>query len=391
MALTALGDDPCIKLNNISYPALWLPMDAASEAANFTNTAATGSTKSFGQVLSTLTGTNPYSSTLLKTPTQDKDSSFRLLRFMANGLTTNTQGTKDNTLNAFLLRKPNSTTVETILDNYVMNGGVRVSNYTRPLTDQQILALRGQLLDAGYLLKQDEIYNVNQLTATNTNQYTGSETLLLLGKLEQSGPLSATQSTRKLSLQERNLRFYAAFLAEYCFYRTRYQWLLSKYFSVYRTTPFTPIQISSTQGPGVLFLTTAATASTAATNQYTQTPLIQSDYLKGLAHHMAIINSRMVDLRRLLNSINSYYSEVFTNIQANINSSSSIPGSNSNVQETISALQLSAKESKKYLQEAQFSEGVMKYTQEKNRYSNILLALYAILNVSALAMIYKLK
>jgi hypothetical protein len=381
----ALGEDPCNKLNNTNYPTLWLVKDAASDATNFTATAVTGATRSFGQVLSSLTGTAPLGNTLLRTPSSDTRSSFRLLRFMANGVTTNlTTGTKDNTLNAFLLKR--GTTVETILDNYVISGGISKTNYTRPLTDAEILTLRNALLDAGYLLKSEEIYNQTQLTATDLTQYANQETLLLLNKVEQSATLSAAQSGRKLSLQERNLRFYAAFLAEYCFYRTRYQWLLEKYFSVYTNTSYTPITISSTQGPGVLFQTSAGKA----TNQYSETPLKQTDYLMGLAHHMAIINSRMVDLRRLLNSINSYYSEVFTNIQANINSAG-VPGSNSDVQQTISALQLSARESKKYLEEAQFREGVMKYTQEKNRYSNILLGLYAILNVSALAMIYKLK
>ena len=43
------------------------------------------------------------------------------------------------------------------------------------------------------------------------------------------------------------------------------------------------------------------------------------------------------------------------------------------------------------LSDTDFAKGVMEYNQEKNRYASVLLGLYAILNVTALAMIWKLK
>jgi hypothetical protein len=57
----------------------------------------------------------------------------------------------------------------------------------------------------------------------------------------------------------------------------------------------------------------------------------------------------------------------------------------------VKALQDSAKEAKQYMNESQFAQRAMEYTQEKNRHANILLGLYAVLNIAALAMIYKLK
>jgi hypothetical protein len=41
--------------------------------------------------------------------------------------------------------------------------------------------------------------------------------------------------------------------------------------------------------------------------------------------------------------------------------------------------------------ERDFHHGVMEYNAEKNRYSNILLGLYAFLNISAVAMIIQLS
>jgi hypothetical protein len=127
-------------------------------------------------------------------------------------------------------------------------------------------------------------------------------------------------------------------------------------------------------------------------NQYTLVngALTQQDYLKGLAYHMACLNTRMTDLRRLLAQINTYYAGIFTTIQTQINDGSLI-GSNSDLTRKITALNTSSKEANKYLTQAEFSRGVMDYNLEKNRNSNILLGLYAFLNISALAMIFQLS
>ena len=105
---------------------------------------------------------------------------------------------------------------------------------------------------------------------------------------------------------------------------------------------------------------------------------------------MACLNTRMTDMRSLLGKINTYYNGVFTNIQTTLNEESSIVGSNSELTKTIKALQMSNREASSYLSQTDFMKSVMEYNSEKNRYSNILLGLYAFLNIAALATVFQL-
>jgi hypothetical protein len=97
----------------------------------------------------------------------------------------------------------------------------------------------------------------------------------------------------------------------------------------------------------------------------------------------------MTDMRRLLGAINTYYNSVFTGIQTALNDVGTI-GSNSELTKTIQALQLSADKASGYLSQKEFTKSVMEYNSEKNRYSNILLGLYAFLNIAALATAFQL-
>ena len=380
MALDALGGDPCSKLNNSAtagFPTLWISA-SADDATAFPLIASGGTTQSFLQILNQVPAGNRTGRSFITNP--NTTSTFRLFQFMSGG-----GGATGSSLDTFLL-KTSGGTVQTIIDTYIIgSGGLNKSTYTSGIggliTDAEIDTIRGALITAGYLLSRDEIYNQQQLTATDTSTVSpSSATLLFLSKVEQTTSLSDAQRARKTSLETKNLRFYAAFLAEYCFYRTRYQWLLQKYFTVYTTTSYT----APATAPSIF------NGSGAGVNQFQPPSVSQSDYLKVLAFHMAVINTRMNDLRRLLSSINTYYSQLMTNIQGTINEAT-VPGSNADLTRTINALQDSSNESKKYMEEAQFRQGLVQYTQEKNKYSNILLSLYAVLNVAALAMIYKLK
>ena len=117
----------------------------------------------------------------------------------------------------------------------------------------------------------------------------------------------------------------------------------------------------------------------------------QPKLLQGIATQMAKLNTRMVDMKRLLNAINESYQTIFTNVQTTINSGgASIIGSNANVVAATQALSSSAESAEKYLSDAEFRKGIMDYTSEKNRYSNILLSFYAFLNIAALAAIFQL-
>jgi len=168
-------------------------------------------------------------------------------------------------------------------------------------------------------------------------------------------------------------------LMEYCFYKTRYNILLTKYFNLY-TQPLTTLTASDKNifGQGVPQPTQTAASGYS-----------QQDYLKGLAYHMACLNTRMTDMRRVLGEITTRYNVIFQAIQSAINDGS-VPGSNVELTRTIQALNASAKDVNNYMSEADFKKGVMDYNSEKNRYANIMLALYAFLNIAGIASIYHL-
>jgi hypothetical protein len=98
----------------------------------------------------------------------------------------------------------------------------------------------------------------------------------------------------------------------------------------------------------------------------------------------------MTDMRILLGNISEYYGSVQADIQAAINSKE-MTGSNTDLTSKLTMLNDSAAKMKNYLTEKDFREGVMQYNLEKNRYANILLGLYAFLNIAAVAMIVQIR
>jgi hypothetical protein len=375
MALDALGIDPCSKLNTTSYPNLWLTQ-SSSESDAYPVIAIGGIPQTFLMAIrdyTTKTG-GLTGNVLART---EPNSSFRLIQFLSSG---GVAGGQFGSLESIVLRSGN--TLESIVDSFFST----VSNYSTSipgtsgfseLSDSQINTIIQELQRKGYLLKKEEIYIETQLGQLSQSPAVASQSLIYLYKVEIGNtPLSGEQQSQKVKLESKNLRFFSAFLAEYCFYRTRYQWLLKKYFSIYTTSPYT----SPTSGSAPLNALVISGTNT----------LTQAGLLEAIAKQLAMLNKKMTDMRRLLSKVNDIFSQITKEIQNNINNSELI-GSNADLTKTINALQDSAKESKKYLSEADFAKGVMDYNQEKNRYAGVLLGLYAILNVSALAMIWKLK
>lgn len=367
MALDALGTDPCSKLNTTSYPNLWLKPNLEQTTA-YPLIANQGIPITY---LSQITNTSLTGSVLANL---DQNSSFRLIQFLSGG---GIAGSTYGSLESVVLGS--GTTRESIIDSYFS----RVTGYATSipgttgyteLSDSQISDIISQFQSKGYLLKKEEIYISSQLGQLSQPPAVASQSLLYLYKDEMGKKLTSDQTVRKVKLEATNLRFFAAFLAEYCFYRTRYQWLLKQYFTIYTTNPFVaPIS-------GSVPLKALGTA----------TSFTQAEFLEAIAKQLAILNKKMTDMRRLLSKVNEAFSGLTTEIQNNINNSELI-GSNADLTKTVNALRDSATESKKYLSEADFAKGVMDYNQEKNRYGTVLLGLYAILNVAALAMIWKLK
>jgi hypothetical protein len=99
----------------------------------------------------------------------------------------------------------------------------------------------------------------------------------------------------------------------------------------------------------------------------------------------------MMDINGLLTAINLYYSNAITDISKQLEASGKTFGSQSEVEGRLVALQASAKDISKLQSEADYRKGIIDYTQEKNRYSNILLGLYAFLNIAAIGIIMNLR
>jgi hypothetical protein len=399
MALDPSTQDPCSLLNVQGYPALWI---AASES----DSTAYGKISLNGVPKTFLSSVNPgnLSSPVLSAPSST--STFRLVQFLSRGGVAAADTTKNySQLSDVLLG--NGSTVESIVDTYITGTekGLRKTNYTYStptsvlLTDANIwtpgddvaeprVSLVGMLIKSGYLLSANQLFTQSQLVEGAARPATDTESLVYLYSQDQGTTgLTAAQRTRKNMLEATNLRFFGAFLVEYCYYRTRYEWLLAKYFTVYKT-PTDGVNgfTISTHANGVLplFSLTRGTGD----NQYEGAQPSQEAMLKALAYQMACLSTRMTDMRRLLGGINTYYNGVFSAIQNNINSDT--VGSNSELTQTILALQSSANTANGYLSQTEFTKSVMEYNSEKNRYSNILLGLYAFLNIAALATVFQL-
>jgi len=420
MALEVTSTSPCDLLNASGYPKLFLASSGITESVAYANIASGGTLVKYVDSLAASTMTNP----ILATPAPT--SKFRLVQFLSGagvastapgaassttspgGGSSTTNSQPYSTLGAVALKTP-SGQYEGIIDNYIAPA---VSNYLTPtftsggaslvpdtkfwtpadivdgIPQPNATSILGKLIKAGYLLSESQVYTPTQLSSNAKQPNPGSESLIYLYNLAQTGKLSAAQQTLQTTLEATNLRFFGAFMAEYCYYRTRYDWLLKKFFEIY-STPTTGANAysssASSTAAGVLYGSGRPIPSTS-----TNTSLTQSDYIAGLAYQMACLNMRLADMRTLLSKINAYYNGVFTNIQADINSSTA-SGSNKKLTQTITALQTSASEANTYLTETDFAHEAMNYNSEKNRYSNILLGFYAFLNIAALATVFQLS
>lgn len=394
-ALDALGGDPCSLLNKTNYTTLWLPITGEIDS----KIASGGKPTTF---LSALTGLNVDANML---QTLAPSSPFTLIQFLSGGSVAAQTGALYTSLGNIILKTGN--TKKTIVDSYfVGTNSLTNDTYTYSTASNKKLSpanlwstsdandgaivsapasVLGKLIHDEFLLSQVELFRPSDFTP-NSPPAPGGECLVYLYKIAQSGTLNLTntQINRKATLEARNLRFFGAWLAEYCFYRTRYEILLSKYFAVYSqqsiagTTPYTV--------PAATIVSAIFDGSGTGENKYSGNSVSQPDYLKGLAYQMACLNTRMTDMRLLLGKISEYYNSVYLKIQQTINADNII-GSNSDLTKKINALNDSAIKAQKYLSEKDFHQGVMEYNSEKNRYSNILLGLYAFLNISAIAIV----
>lgn len=371
MALPLSGD-PASLLNKTGYPTLWpsaLPTTSSPAWTSAQNTLTTF----LGSV--TATGFDLTKSVLASPSTS---STARLVKFLSGGgpLVDGQDFTK---LSGVLLK--NGTAYESIVDTFIVGPspkGQAVNPYTFSTSSTlNVTAIVNNLVSSGYLLSANELYDSTQFGTGTTAPAAGSESLVYLYGLQNNNKITSAQTARIQALEAKNLRFFAAFLCEYCFYKTRYDLLLARFFEIYAT----PVASFTQPGPSSFIWTLANSPSGAG--------ISQNDSLQILGYHLACLNTRMSDMRGILGAINTFYGGVFTTLNSNLNDAS-LPGSNSKLQSTIVQLQTSADDATDYLAEKDFQKAAMEYNSEKNRYANIMLSLYAFLNIAALATVFQL-
>jgi len=245
------------------------------------------------------------------------------------------------------------------------------------------------IITAGDLCSSSNIYN--------TNVYTGSESIATLSlttlyqTLRKSDLNPADKSVIQAqidTLQKKNKMFYSFFVYEYCYYNTMYTALLDQYFKEY----------SSPDGfarfPNIAYLKDSA--DRVAVNDYIQgNPTAiqgtnQSSRLDAIVMTLARVNSRLTDMRNLLNAIQNYYSNSLQQLQSTLNSNG-VYGSDTYAEEKVTSLISQSEHVERVKDESTFRQGIVEYTSEKNRYSNILLGIYAFLNISIIAVIFTIK
>jgi hypothetical protein len=363
-----LGIDPASHLNrsaSTGYPTLWPSTLPASSSTAWTSSAGTLTTF-LGVVRA---GGFDLTKNVLASP--DTSSSARLIKFLSSAGTSK--------LSEVLL-KNGSGAYESIVDTFITGAapkGQAVTSYTFTTSSTLNLpAIVTSIVSSEYLLSSAELYEPTQFGDGVTSPVTGSESLVYLYSLQNNNKITPTQTERLQALEAKNLRFFAAFLCEYCFYKTRYDLLLANFFDIYAT----PVASFSSFGSSSFIWSLASSPSG---------QIDQNNSLQIIAYHLACLNTRMTDMRGILAQINTFYSGVFTTLDTRLNDAS-LPGSNSNLQSTIIQLQASANDANGYVAQKDFQKAAMEYNSEKNRYANIMLSLYAFLNIAALATVFQL-
>ena len=416
----------CELLNKKAFPTLLISSSASDDVA-IPAIVRNGSLVKFSDAIKGLSA-DQAAQNILDT-IQNSDSTPSLIQFLSGKGVANAEGIPSySKLNNVLLSSgtltgsSSGTSYESIVDNYFVGSGrLTGASYTFSTTDAPIItramlwnpadadskqpsSILGNLINRGYLLSSKELFNPNDFDPKLAIPPAKTESLLYLQSLHAASQIglnvnssttagttttiTTEQQNRRALLEARNLRFFGAWLVEYCFYRSRYEWLLKKYFAVYTDSKYISPNISTNTTLQPLFLGQKATNP--APNQYSSPQLSQAEYLRCLVFHMACLNTRMVDMRMLMGSISEYYSAVQVIIQKAVNDDSRL-GSNKDMTDKITMLNDSAAAVQEYVTERDFREGVMEYNLEKNRYANILLGLYAFLNIVAVAMIVQIR
>lgn len=244
------------------------------------------------------------------------------------------------------------------------------------------------LVSSGDICSADSIYNQTVYNGSNIGDL--SLTTLYKTLVSDLPPPIITEIQTQIDiLQNKNKMFYSFFVCEYCYYNSMYNFALNQFFYEYTiglsNIPGRAWYVEHLQDSRGQHVRQAPAGSTTAYLQETQ-----SERLDAIAILLARINSRLIDMRNVLSAIQDYYSTSLVQFQNALNTEGSL-GSDKDAESKVISLknQFVGVESAK--NESMFRQGIVEYTSEKNRYSNILLGIYAFLNIAIIAVIFNIK
>jgi len=238
-----------------------------------------------------------------------------------------------------------------------------------------------QIITAKDLCSSNDIYNTTQFTGSTSIPGLSLTTLYNIRATSNLNPADLSSVNSNIDKYEnKNKMFYSFFVYEYCYYNTMYTTLLQQYFTEYTSNAPT------SRLPNITMLKDSS--GTACTTDITSTA--QASRLDGIVITLARVNSRMTDMRNLLTAIQNYYSTAVQNFQATLNGAGNM-GSDTDAENKVTLLRNQSLNVQAAKDDSVIRQGIMEYTSEKNRYSNILLGIYAFLNIAVIGVIFNIK
>ena len=237
------------------------------------------------------------------------------------------------------------------------------------------------ILASNDICSSSNIYNTNVYTGSNSIPGLSLTTLYQLLTRTDLPPEDAAAVHSTINKYEtQNKIFYSFFVYEYCYYNTMYTQLVKQYFYEY-----------TSNAPSSRLANITLLRDSTGTNCTTLgTAAAQAIRLDAIAIAMAQVNSRLTDMRNLLSALQDYYSTALQGLQATLNANGQL-GSDNHVQAKVTLLMNQSATVQTAKNDASVRQGIMEYTSEKNRYSNILLGIYAFLNIAIVAVIFTIK
>ena len=261
----------------------------------------------------------------------------------------------------------------------ILNSQYSNDYYTRS-TFRNLSNVVLSLITSSNLCSSSNIYNATEYTGANIADVSLT-TLYRIKATSNLNPQDATTIQNQIDLfQNKNMMFYSFFTCEYCYYRSMYTTLLGQYFIEYQTIAPT----------ARAFFIEYLKDGTGAPVTQAQTIARQTARLDAILITLARVNSRLTDMRQLLIAIQDYYSASVQELQATLNQAGGL-GSDTDAQQKVTSLKTQSSLVLNEKDESAFRQGIMEYTSEKNRYSNILLGIYAFLNIAVIAVIFNIK